>query len=123
MPHVLIECSANISSRPEPILLLKKIANLLPQLGPFNQRDIKSRMIYHDHYCCGDGAKNKAFIHLELSILSGRPDELKSQVSKALGDLLLNEFEQALQGLDYSITVDIRELNKACYTKILSPEM
>lgn len=117
MPHITLEYSANLSCPPSG-QLLERLHNLLPRIGPFELLAIKSRMIEHSVFLIADGGSDAAFIHLELAILSGRDAETKREVSNQLLEFLSSEFASCLKTQQISLTVEVREMNLDCYSKV-----
>ena len=80
----------------------------------------ESRVVVHDCFVVSDGAPRRAFIHLELAILSGRDSETRRAVSNRLLDFLKGEFASSLSSFDCSLSVEVREIDRACYAKVAS---
>lgn len=123
MPHFILEHSANLIEAPISASFLKKLHELLIEIGPFKLNDIKSRIYSLGTYCVADGKENNAFIHLQLAILPGRSPEIKQLVSARLLEFLKFSFQRSLNALSCSLTVEIRELEKETYSKITSGEI
>lgn len=83
-------------------------------------KDIKSRAIRHDTYCFAEGGDNFGFIHLQVNIIEGRPLEAKQNASNRLHEYLKQFFAKSFSDLKCSITVEIRDMNKDTYSKIMS---
>lgn len=111
MPHIKIESSAQIKNPQE---LLTKLHNLLPEVGPFNISDIKSRIHYADHYRVAEGADE--FIHCEIKILPGRNLEIKKNLTEQVLKLLCEECKTP--AVKTSFSVEICEIEKESYSKI-----
>jgi 5-carboxymethyl-2-hydroxymuconate isomerase len=77
-----------------------------------NKDDIKVRLLSYTHCVAGDG--RTSFIHVTVYMLDGRSDALKETLSLALLEDLTERFS-AVQ----SISIDIRDMNRACYKKRL----
>ena len=115
MPHLLMEYSDNV--RVEPKQALQRLNRVLMESGEFEPEHIKSRARCCRDYCVGDDAED-AFVHLTLSLLSGRSMAVKAALSAALA--------QALEGLVQAdvrlqLTVDVRELERAGYARAELP--
>lgn len=119
MPHIKIEYSSNLSPIPESKNLLPKLHALFPQVGPFNISDIKSRITKCADFHIAEGSPNGVFVHCEISVLTGRTPEVRKELGKRVGELLMSEFGPALHNKEGSVTVEIREMDKETYTKIL----
>ncbi len=118
MPHCILEVSNNIVEIVDRQKLLLQINNCLADTGLFNLNDIKSRFIIHKDYVIGDGDKKCAFVSLNVSILSGRSQEIKNMISNKCLDLLKLAFTESLKKLKFSLTVQISELEKDSYARV-----
>lgn len=112
MPHIVIECPE--TSR-DPKSLVKNIFEAAASTGLFNAPDIKTRLYHPPYYQLG--ASPTGYIHITASILEGRTEEQKKALSAAL-------FAAARPyGLEkWHITVDIRDMQKATYSKAIIQE-
>lgn len=117
MPHIVLEYSENIPKPSEPELFLLKLHRALAASGPFELTKIKSRMVKQKRFCVAGGGEDQAFLHLELAILDGRSVEERKAASNALLSCLIEEYGPLLENLNCSITVEVRELESASYTK------
>ncbi len=117
MPHCILESSDNIVEFVDKKELLLQINNCLNEMGLFNINDIKSRFIVHNDYVVGDGDKNRAFVSLNVAILSGRSQETKNMISNKCLELLKQVFAKSLKQLKFSLTVRITEMDKESYAK------
>ncbi|OGU55903.1 MAG: hypothetical protein A2V66_18300 [Ignavibacteria bacterium RBG_13_36_8] len=115
MPHCIIEYSANIKENVNKNALLLEINKTLDETKMFSLNDIKSRIIVHDDYCVGDGDPSRAFVTLNVSIISGRDSDTKKIISDLCLDLLKKHFSESLKRLKLSLTVQISELDKDSY--------
>lgn len=117
MPHCILEISDNIVETINKKELLSQINNCLAETGLFNINDIKSRFIVHSDYVIGDGDEKRAFVTLNVAILSGRSAETKSMISNKCLDLLKRSFTESLKKLKFSLTVQFTEMDKESYAK------
>jgi len=60
----------------------------------------------------GDGNHDRAFLFLQISLLSGREDAWLSRVSDAALSLLQDSFSHIIASHHPSVTVEIREMDK-----------
>jgi 5-carboxymethyl-2-hydroxymuconate isomerase len=77
-----------------------------------NKADIKVRLLPYTHSLAGDG--RTSFLHVTVYLLDGRTDALKETLSLALRDVLDQRFPTV-----QSISIDVRDMNRACYKKRL----
>ncbi|MDO5639759.1 MAG: 5-carboxymethyl-2-hydroxymuconate Delta-isomerase [Neisseria sp.] len=111
MPHLLMEYTDNLYV--EPKAALRALNRVLIASGEFEPDHIKSRALCHHDYCVGDGEAD-AFVHLTLSLLSGRTMAVRA----ALAENLVAALTPLLQaGVRLQITADVRELERECYGK------
>jgi len=123
MPHFVLEYSDNILEEVDHKDFFKKLHTLLVENGPFNISDIKSRAICHQQFCVADGQESNAFVHLTLSIFKGRDLGLRQAVGEKILAFLKEEFPGSFQKLNCSYTVEIREMDKETYFKVMSGEL
>jgi len=112
MPHVVMEYSNRIHKKCNVEQLLKDIHTVVRASDLFDPAAIKSRSIAYDQFQVGDNASVSDFVHVSLWILKGRP----IGVRQSLGKRVLDVMKSALSDVE-SLTVDIREMEKATYMK------
>ncbi|WP_306591336.1 5-carboxymethyl-2-hydroxymuconate Delta-isomerase [Geothrix sp. 21YS21S-4] len=117
MPHCILEASDNLLDQPDWGALLREIHRTLAATGLFQEADIKSRVIRPEAFRVADGAPDRAFVALNLQILAGRPDEVKSRVSDALMGVLAGAFPLSSAGMRLNLTVQISDLHAPSYRR------
>jgi 5-carboxymethyl-2-hydroxymuconate isomerase len=120
MPHCILEYSANIVDQPDMDRLFIDIHDTLMATGVFNLDDIKSRAIRHEEYFLGDGDPERAFVTLNVQILSGRSDDVKAQITEAAIEVLKRSFPESLRQRKCSLTVQVSEIHRESYRRYLS---
>ena len=109
MPHCIIEHANTISPAP----LHKAVLEGAVASGLFEQQDgIKVRSLAYDHYQTGNHQQD--FVHVTLKILSGRSESQKQSLSASVLQQL-----QKLAFSDMSLTVEVQDMHKASYAKIV----
>ena len=111
MPHCLIEHSVTIDSKS--LLPVVFTGTLNSNLFEPDGSDIKVRAIPYESYLVGKDKQN--FIHIVLKILSGRSIENKEKLSNSVLTQL-----QTLELKDCSITVEVVDIDKSCYAKVVN---
>lgn len=109
MPHCIVEYSNDISVKAEKLIDAVYKGALRSEL--FEESHIKTRAIGYKTYQVG--ANKESFIHVNARILSGRSIGQRSQLS----ELILDELSK-LAVKDVVITVDVIDMERACYRKI-----
>lgn len=111
MPHIILECSDNlIEQNLSPLLLY--IHHLLVTMLPTQLSACQSGISRYSDYFIADGNPRGAFVHLSIRILTGRSDELLSQITQKLTELLKAALQQSLSQLTLQISVAINDLPK-----------
>ena len=117
MPHCILEYSDNISEKPRIKELLIEINYFLASTGLFNKGDIKSRAYCHDTYIVGDGEEDRAFASLNIHILSGRDNEVKSRISNGALKILEKALHHSISEKKCSVTIQITDLHRESYVR------
>lgn len=117
MPHCILEYSANVLDEPHVTGLLRDLHEALVGTGEFSLADIKSRAIRHEQFLVADGAADRAFVALEIRILSGRSDEVKAQISERAAAILTRAFPRTLSGRCCSVTVQVSDIHRPSYRR------
>jgi 5-carboxymethyl-2-hydroxymuconate isomerase len=120
LPHCIIEHTDNIKDYPVWVEVLKEIHKILVDTGEINESDIKSRVVEHKNYYIGDGNQDQAFITLKIEILDGRSDQFKKEVAQNALKALSKYFEKTLKDLQTSISVQISDIHRKSYSKIIN---
>jgi 5-carboxymethyl-2-hydroxymuconate isomerase len=81
MPHCLIDCPQTLAQRVGEQTLLATVHDALDAFGLFKAGDIKVRLNMFEHYRCGAGEDD--FVHVVLSVLSGRSAEQRRRLASA----------------------------------------
>ena len=122
MPHCILEYSNNIVDQPDFRKLLLEVHEFLVSTGQFKLADIKSRVLCHDIFVIGDGASDRAFVTMNVCMLGGRDDSVKTTVSKGVLQLLGMHFPRTFAEKRCSITARITDIHRDSYGKMDSFE-
>ena len=117
MPHCILEYTDNIPDPPDSRILLAELNRKLAATGIFDLFDFKSRVIVHRDYVIGDGDPSRAFVTLNIAILSSRPTRVKEQISDLAISLLEEKFSSCLGAAPWSLSVQVSELDRECYRR------
>ena len=112
MPHLLMEYTDNLDIDAKNTL--RALNQTLLNSGEFSAGHIKNRALCLHDYCVDKGEEGDAFVHLTLSLLSGRSIATKTVLAEALRATLepLAHADVRLQ-----MTVDVRDMQRECYAK------
>lgn len=118
MPHLVLEYSANVPDRPDLRRVLLDLHDALMASALFERKDLKSRAVRHEDFAVADGASDLSFVALSISILEGRPDEVKAALAESALDVLLRAYPKLVGGGRGAISVEVRDLHRASYKRI-----
>ncbi len=108
MPHIVIEHSEDLPILPQ--VLVDKVHEAVFSSGLFELSTIKTRAVAYQHYKLGEG--KDGFIHIAASIMAGRTEQQKQQLSEHLLNCLKMYCRRS-----YSLSVNIYEVNADIYRK------
>ncbi|MDH5391675.1 MAG: 5-carboxymethyl-2-hydroxymuconate Delta-isomerase [Gammaproteobacteria bacterium] len=112
MPHVMIDCSADILNDNALASLVKNVHQAVANTGLFNVENIKTRCVPARHYRVGNG--NKSYIHVEIRIRPGRDIADKNVLSASVLNIIKKD------RLSDVVTVEIIDMDSSCYSKYSS---
>jgi 5-carboxymethyl-2-hydroxymuconate isomerase len=119
MPHLVLECSANVPDEPDFDLVLRRLHDAMTTAGPFDLANVKSRVVRHERFRVADGAPDRAFVHLSVAVLAGREPAVLQGTARALLAVLEESFPRARAERRCDITLEIREMRRDLYFKAL----
>ncbi len=115
MPHLTLEFSGNLAGF-DAKQTLSKLNQALVASGQFEEVDIKSRALACDTFLVGLARDGRAFVHVKLALLNGRPAEIKQALSSALLEVL-RETCSGITTCQLQLSVEILEIERALYSK------
>ncbi len=113
MPHCVIEHFGAFGGAEEADRAMQLALSVCAASNVMALADIKVRCIAADGILFGDG--RRSFVHITLSMLAGRSDEQKDKVALSLREAFRDGYPYI-----QSISVDVRDMNPACYRKSLA---
>ncbi len=117
MPQLTLEYSSNIIEDADLTSLLKKLNQVISEVGNIDIKNFKSRAVKRENFFVGTGSSADAFMHVEFKLLEGRSDELKNKICKTLLELLKENFNESVSKLNLQITVELLDIKKSSYFK------
>jgi 5-carboxymethyl-2-hydroxymuconate isomerase len=120
MPHLTLEYSNNLPAPVDFGGLFARLHETLAEIGPFPLEQIKSRAVPHDVFRIGAGAPESVFVHLTAAILTGRDTEQQHHIGEQLLAVLREGFARTWDERPCDITVDIHELPRKTYAKMMN---
>lgn len=117
MPHLTLEYSSNIREKENFHSLFHNLHHIIVRIAKADIESCKSRAIEHKTYYIGNGDLNRAFIHLKVQLLEGRPIQVRQEAGEEILKALAEHFSQSLTHLNLDITVEVAEIIKNLYFK------
>lgn len=116
MPHIHLEYSDNIENLEIKPLLVSLNQTLIQ--GGYAQAglDIKSRATCQTDYVIGNNEEKQAYIHVKLSLLTGRTVELRQEIAAALLKTLTEQIPKQIK-VTVQFCVEILEMERDIYVK------
>lgn len=115
MPHIHVEYSANVEQLEVKPLLLALNQAMLDGGYVATANEVKSRAIRQEDFVIGLDTSDQAYIHIKVSLLTGRSLELQQEISSQMLTVLKRFVPE--QKLNIQLCVEILEMNRATYSK------
>jgi 5-carboxymethyl-2-hydroxymuconate isomerase len=116
MPHLHLETTADLPENADiPDILEALCAELVLQSGADPARTRAFHTLRSVWYV-GEGAP-PAFVHLTVSVLSGKEEAWKRLASEGMLRVLLKHFRASVEAFETCVTVEIREMDAGSYVR------
>lgn len=114
MPHIQLEYSSNLPPHLASRDLMLTFHEILAGHGVLIG-NCKSRVHERRVFLVGDGVRDEAFVHLDVSLLEGRTDETRRSIGQALLSALVDAY--GALAVSPQITVELRDIPRESYFK------
>lgn len=115
MPNLVLEYSNSVDERVNIQGLLEDLHEATLNCGLFDSNSVKSRSLRCHNWLVGEEGDSVDFIHISFELLSGRTEEQKRDVSRLLMEVLQEQASHVR-----SLTVNIRDMDKSCFQKVIN---
>ncbi len=115
MPNLVMEYSNSVDEQVNVQLLLEDLHQAAIDSGLFELSSIKSRALPCHQWLIGEQEDSVDFIHITFDLLCGRSEEQKTALSHQLMNVL-----QAQASSVYSLTINIRDMDKKFFQKVFN---
>ena len=112
MPHVRLEYTENIKWKNPIQDFLPKLQTILIQHARVKPENCKSRAIELKNYYCTGNSHSGGFIHLEISLLSGRNKEVKTKIGKECHRIIQSFIKDMAE---IQVSVELRDMDQDGY--------
>jgi 5-carboxymethyl-2-hydroxymuconate isomerase len=113
VPNLVMEYADPVAERVNVPGLLEDLHQILLTCGLFEPDSVKCRSYPCHTWLVGTEGDLNTFIHIELSMLSGRTTEQKRELARSLISML----EQHASTIN-SLTVDVRDMDRDSFIKV-----
>jgi 5-carboxymethyl-2-hydroxymuconate isomerase len=111
MPHIIIECSANLRTYTDLEALVGDVHEAALATGVFPIGGARTRVAERETYRIADGSSANAFCHVVLNIGHGRSLEVRKAASQAIFAALCNALQAAFDRYPLGISLELREID------------
>jgi 5-carboxymethyl-2-hydroxymuconate isomerase len=116
MPHIILETTSDVVENQDIVDILEVLVAKLSSFESISPASIKAYHSLRHTWQIGEGGPH-GFIHCEVAILSGRPEELVQTITDGMYQSLIEAFERSHQSGEAGITLELRQMDKATYRK------
>lgn len=118
MPQITVEYSQALAETFDRRAFAMALHPMAAEMIGSDLASFKTRFHALAETVIGDGDAAHAMVHVDFRLLSGRQAELKRQLGEAVLDLARSYVHRA-EGLDIQVTVEIRDLDRPHYHKVV----
>ena len=118
MPQITVEYSQALAETFDRRAFAAELHPLAAELIGSKLASFKTRFYAIEEAFIGDGAAHHAMVHVDFRLLSGRHAETKQALGRAVLDLA-ERFVRPVAGLDIQVTVEVRDLDRPHYHKVV----
>lgn len=115
MPHLTLEYTDNLPAF-DSAQALRAINQAALDSGLFGENDIKSRALRLDQWRVGITETPRAFLHVRIALLSGRPAEVRQSLAEQVLAALIPTVNRP-PGMEIQFSVETADLDRASYAK------
>ncbi|MCY3413754.1 MAG: hypothetical protein INQ03_19070 [Candidatus Heimdallarchaeota archaeon] len=117
MPHIILEYSSNLKNL-EYKDIFEVAHDALCSHAEADIENCKSQAYENDAYYIADGDTNKAFIHIEISLMEGRSEKIKASIAKEIIVYIESLIEETWrEDLYTQISIHFKDIIKKDYFK------
>lgn len=113
MPHIIIECSANLGDRVDYDELVRTVHEAALETGVFPIGGTRTRLAPRERFRIADGEPENAFAHAVLRIGEGRDAATKKAAGSHVFAALCGALAPAYAAGPLSISLEVQELDAA----------
>jgi 5-carboxymethyl-2-hydroxymuconate isomerase len=110
MPHVIVECSANLAALVDLDELLRRLHDAALATGVFPLGGLRTRLHLAERYRVADGNPANAFVHVEIAVGQGRDMPTRRRAAETVFHALCAALDERAAGHPLALSLELREL-------------
>jgi len=116
MPHIHLETTADLFENANIPDILEALVSTLSGFETIDSASVKAYHLLRSNWCMGSRAP-AGFAHCTVSILAGRPPELRKSIAQGMYQVMREHFAMSLEESAVSLTLEVREMDRETYQK------
>ena len=112
MPHIKLEYTENVQWKNPIQDIFPELQTVLIQHARVKPENCKSRAMELKDFHCTSNSSPGGFIHLEISLLSGRDEEVKTNIGKECRQIIQSFIENIAE---IQVSVELRDMDRNGY--------
>lgn len=112
MPHVIVEYSANLANKTDPMVLLAAVKQGVLDTGLFSTGGTRVRAARRDEYLITDEKPENAFCHIQLKIGTGRDPEICQAAAKQVFEAARDHLQTVFDTSPFCLSLEVIEIPK-----------
>jgi len=113
MPHITIECSANVAGRADLDALVRAVHEAALETGVFPVGGTRTRLALLERYRIADGDPANAFVHVTVRIGQGRDAATKHAAGSHVFAALCASLAGAFAAGPLALSLEVQEIDAA----------
>lgn len=118
MPQIHLETTPNLEENISVPDILASLTNCLSQFDVIDPAAVKAYHSLRTMWVMGQGAP-EGFVQCQVSILTGRSEDVQAKIAEAMMTVLSEAFANSVRDRHTSITVEIREMQRDTFRKLV----
>jgi 5-carboxymethyl-2-hydroxymuconate isomerase len=112
MPHVIVECSANLAKLLDLDEVLRQLHEAALSTGVLPLGGLRTRLYLAEHYRVADGNPANAFVHVEIAVAQGRDLPARRRTAEIVFRTLCDALDDRLAEHPLALSLELRELER-----------
>jgi 5-carboxymethyl-2-hydroxymuconate isomerase len=112
MPHIIMECSANLAKLADLDEILRQLHESALSTGVLPLGGLRTRLHLADRYRVADGNPANGFVHVEIAIGQGRDLPARRRAAETIFRALCDALDARLPDHPLALSLELRELER-----------